>query len=157
MLTSLRVEFTLTQDGCEMSVEENKVLLRRYIEEVLNQGNVDALDRFFAADCVDHTAPPGTPPGVGGIKQLLSMTLAAFSNISVTIEDMIAEENKVVTRFTARGTHTGEFMGIAPTGKEVNLTQICIDRVASGKIVEHWGLADQMSLLQQLGGMPSIS
>lgn len=139
-----------------MPVEENKVLLRRYIEEVLNQGNVDAVDKFFAADCVDHTAPPGTPPGAHGIKQLLAARLTAFSNIHATIEDIIAEEDKVVSRFTARGTHTGEFLGIAPTGKEVSLMQISIDRVAGGKIVEHWGLADQMALMQQLGFVPSI-
>ncbi len=138
-----------------MSGEENKVLLRRYIEEVLNQGNIDAVDKFFAADCVDHTAPPGTAPGANGIRQLLTVTLAAFSNIHATIEDIIAEENKVVTRFTARGTHTGEFLGIAPTGKEVSLMQISIDRISGGKIVEHWGLADQMALMQQLGFAPS--
>lgn len=138
-----------------MSAEENKVLLRRYIEEVLNQGNIDSVDKFFAADCVDHTAPPGTAPGATGIRQLLTATLAAFSNIHATIEDIIAEENKVVTRFTARGTHTGEFLGIAPTGKEVSLMQISIDRVSGGKIVEHWGLADQIALMQQLGFAPS--
>lgn len=138
-----------------MSAEENKVLLRRYIEEVLNQGNIEAVDKFFAADCVDHTAPPGTAPGATGIRQLLTETLAAFSNIHATIEDIIAEENKVVTRFTARGTHTGEFLGIAPTGKEVSLMQISIDRVSGGKIVEHWGLADQIALMQQLGFAPS--
>lgn len=138
-----------------MSAEENKVLLRRYIEEVLNQGNIDSVDKFFAADCVDHTAPPGTAPGATGIRQLLTATLAAFSNIHATIEDIIAEENKVVTRFTARGTHTGEFLGIAPTGKEVSLMQISIDRVSGGKIVEHWGVADQTALMQQLGFVPS--
>lgn len=83
------------------------------------------------------------------------MTLSAFSNIQVTIEDIIAEEDKVVPRFTARGTHTGEFVGITPTGKEVNLMQISIDRVSGGKIVEHWGLAHQMALMQQLGFVPS--
>lgn len=139
-----------------MSVEEHKVLLRRYVDEVLNQGTVDALDQFFAADCVDHTAPPGTPLGVGGIKQLLSMTFAAFSNVSVTIDKLIAEENKVVTMFIVRGTYTGEFKGITTTGKEVNLMQISIDRIASGKIVEHWGLVDQMALIQQLGAVPPI-
>ncbi len=138
-----------------MSVEENKALLRRYVEEVLNKGNIDAVDKFFAADCVDHTAPPGTPPGVDGIKQLLTATLAAFSNLYVTIEDMIAEEDKVVSRMTGLGTHTTKFMGVAPTGRELTIMQISIDRIAEGKIVEHWGLADQMALMQQLGVVPS--
>lgn len=138
-----------------MSVEENKALLRRYVEEVLNKGNVDAVDKFFAANCVDHTAPPGTPPGVDGIKQLLTATLAAFSNLHVTIEDMIAEEDKVVSQMTGRGTHTTKFMGVAPTGRELTIMQISIDRIAEGKIVEHWGLADQMALMQQLEVVPS--
>jgi len=138
-----------------MSVEENKALLRRYVEEVLNKGNVDAVDKFFAANCVDHTAPPGTPLGVDGIKQLLTATLAAFSNLHVTIEDMIAEEDKVVSRMTGRGTHTTKFMGVAPTGIELTIMQISIDCIAEGKIVEHWGLADQMALMQQLGDVPS--
>ncbi len=138
-----------------MSVEKSKVLLRRYVEEVLNKGNIDAVAKFFAANCVDHTAPPGTPPGVSGIKQLLTATLAAFSNLRVTIEDMIAEGDKVVSRFTGRGTHATSFMGVPPTGRELTIMQINIDRIAGGKIVEHWGLADQMTLMQQLGVVPS--
>ncbi len=134
-----------------MSVEENKALLRRYVEKVLNEGNLNAIDEFFAVDCVDHTAPSGTSPGVNGIKQLLMVTFEAISNFCVTIEDMIAEGDKVVSLFKGRGTHTGEFMGIAPTGREITVMQISIDRIAGGKIVEHWGLADQMALMQQLG------
>ncbi len=138
-----------------MSIEKNKALLRRYVEEILNKRNVDAVHKFFATNCVDHTAPPGTPPGISGIKQLLAATLEAFSNLHVTIEDMIAEEDKVVSRLKGRGTHTTEFMGVAPTGKELNIMQINIDYIARGKIVEHWGLADQMALMQQLGVAPS--
>ncbi len=138
-----------------MSVEKNKALLRRYVEEVLNKGNVDAVNKFFATNCVDHTAPPGTPPGASGIKQLLTVTLEALSNLHVTIEDMIAEGDKVVSRITGRGAHTTKFMGVAPTGKELTIMQISIDRIAGGKIVEHWGLADQMALMQQLGVVPS--
>ncbi len=137
-----------------MSLEENKTLLRSYMEEVLNKGNLNAVDRYYASNCIDHSAPPGTPPGVDGIKQLLTVTLSAFSNIQVTIEDIVAEDDKMVSRFTFRGTHTGEFMGIAPTGREVTVMQISIDRIADGKIVEHWGLVDQLSLLQQLGVGP---
>ena len=134
-----------------MSVEENKALLRRYVEEVLNKRNVDAVDKFFAINCVDHTAPPGTPPGVSGIKQLLTATLTAFSNFHVTIEELIGEGDKIVSRFAGRATHTSKFMGIAPTRRELTVMQINIDRIAGGKIVEHWGLADQMALMQQLG------
>jgi len=139
-----------------MSLEENKTLLRSYMEEVLNKGNLNAVDRYYAPNCIDHTAPPGTPPGVDGIKQLLTVTLSAFSDIQVTIEDIVAEDDKIVSRFTIQGTHTGEFMGIAPTGREITVMQISIDRIADGKIVEHWGLADQMALMQQLGVGPLI-
>jgi len=125
------------------------------MEEVIIKGNLDAVDKYFAPDCIDHTAPLGTAPGAGGIKQLLTVTLAAFSNIQVTTEDIIAEEDKVVSRVTFRGTHTGEFMGIAPNKREVTVMQISIDRIADGKIVEHWGLADQLSLMHQLGVGPS--
>ncbi len=134
-----------------MSIEKNKVLLRRYVEEVLNKRNVDAVHKFFAINCVDHTAPLGTPPGISGIKQLLAATLEAFSNLHVTIEDMIAEGDKVVSRFKGRGTHTTEFMGVAPTGKELTMMQVNIDYITEGKIVEHWGFADQIALMQQLG------
>jgi predicted ester cyclase len=104
-----------------MSLEENKTLLRSYIEEVLNKGNLNAVDRYYAPNCIDHSAPPGTPSGVDGIKQLLTVTLSAFSDIQVTIEDIVAEDDKIVSRFTIRGTHTGEFMGIAPTGREITV------------------------------------
>ncbi len=139
-----------------MSLIENKTILRSYMEEVITKGNLDAVDKYFAPDCIDHTAPPGTASGAGGVKQLLTLTLVAFSNIQVTTEDIIAEEDKVASRFTFQGTHTGEFMGIAPTGREVTVMQISIDRIADGKIVEHWGLVDQLSLLQQLGIGPLI-
>lgn len=138
-----------------MSVEKNKALLRCYVEEVLNKRNVNAVDKSFATNCVDHTAPSGTPPGINGIKQLLAATLEAFPNLHVTIEDIIAERDKVVSRFTGRGTHRTKFLGVAPTGRELTLMQINIDRIAGGKIVEHWGLDDQMELMQQLGVVPS--
>ena len=140
-----------------MSIEKNKALLRRYVEEVLNKRNIDAVSKFFAANCVDHTAPLGTPPGISGIRQLLAATLEAFSDLYVTIEDMIAEEDKVVSRFKGRGTHTTEFMGVAPTGRKLTMMQINIDYIARGKIVEHWGLADQMALMQQLRVAPSTT
>lgn len=138
-----------------MTVEEKKALLRRYVEGVLNKRNVDAVDKFFAANCVDHTAPPGAPPGVSGIKQLLTATLAASSDFHVTIEELIGEGDKIVSRFVGRATHTSEFLGVAPTGRELTIMQIGIDRVAGGKIVEHWGVADQMALMRQLGVVPS--
>ncbi len=144
-----------TQRGDSVSLEENKALIRRYMEEVL-KGDLDAIDEIFATNCIDHTAPPGTPKGVKGIKQLLKVTQAAFSNIQVTVKDLIAEDDKVVSIFTIRGIHTGNFVGIAPTNTEITVMQISIDRVSGGKIVEHWGFADQLSLMQQLSVGSSI-
>ncbi len=140
-----------------MSVEENKALLRRCMEEVLNKRNLDAVDEFYAVDFVDHNAPPGTPPGIGGIKQIYTMIHTAFADIHITIEDMVAEDDRVVLRFTARGTHKGELMGIAPTGRQFTVMEIRIYRIAGGKIVEHWGLLDQLGLMQQLGVVPAMA
>lgn len=135
--------------------EENKAVIRRWIEE-LNQGNLDAADEFFAPNYVDHSAPPGTPPGPEGVKQLMAMYSAAFSDVRITIEDQIAEGDKVVTRLSTRLTHTGEFMGIAPTGKQVAVTAIVIDRIVGGKLVEAWESFDELGMMQQLGVIPPM-
>jgi steroid delta-isomerase-like uncharacterized protein len=137
-----------------MSTEENKVLALRLVEEVINQGRMTTIDELIAADAVDHSLPPGLPPGREGVKLFLGMIRAAFPDIHETIEDMLAEGDRVVTRSTWRGTHQGAFLGIAPTGKQVSVTGIDISRVASGKFVEHWQAADNLGLLQQLGVIP---
>ncbi len=133
--------------------EQNKAVIRRLNKEVWNEGNVAVLDEVFAADFVDHTAPPGSTPGREGIKQLFTMFSAAFSDASATMNDLIAEGDKVAWRWTFRGTHIGPFMGIPATGKTITLTGITIDRFADGMIVERWNQADFMGLMQQLGMM----
>ena len=87
-----------------MSIAENKALIRRYFEEVWNKGNLDAVDKFYALDGIDHNAPPGSPPGFDFMKQFHIMVRAAFPDARITVEDLIAEGNKVVCRFTASGT-----------------------------------------------------
>ena len=138
-----------------MSVEENKALLHRCMEEVLNKGNLDTLDQFYATDQIDHHAFPGISPGIEGMRQTYAIIHSAFANIHVTIDDMIAEGDKIVARFTATGIHKGEFMGIPPTGKEFSIMEIRIYRITDGKIVEQWGLLDESSLMQQLGVTPT--
>jgi len=138
-----------------MSTEENKVLALRLVEEVINQGRMTTIDELLAADAVDHSLPPGLPPGREGVKLFLGMIRAAFPDIHETIEDTLAEGDRVVTRSTWRGTHQGAFLGIAPTGKQVSVTGIDISRVESGKFVEHWQAADNLGLLQQLGVVPA--
>ncbi|MDZ7359293.1 MAG: ester cyclase [candidate division KSB1 bacterium] len=135
--------------------EQNKALSRRITEECFNKGNLAVADEFVAANFTDHGAPPGLAPGAEGFKQLVAMYRNAFPDMRITIEDVIAEGDKVVMRWTARGTHKGDLMGIAPTGKTVTVTGIGIDRIANGKIVEHWESFDQMGMMQQLGVIPA--
>jgi steroid delta-isomerase-like uncharacterized protein len=134
--------------------EQNKAFDRRIFEAVSNK-NLDALNELLADDMVDHELPPGLPPGRDGTKAFLGMFTSAFPDIEVTIEDQIAEGDKVVTRWTATGTHTGELMGIPATGKQVKMAGIDITRFSNGKNVEHWGQFDQMGLMQQLGVIPT--
>jgi steroid delta-isomerase-like uncharacterized protein len=139
-----------------MSTEENKALIRRFYEEVFNKRNLAALDDFYAPEHADHTLPPGLPVGPEGTKQAIAMTLEGFPDLCVTIEDMIAEGDKVVIKFTTHGTQKGPLGGIPPTGKQVAVSTIEISRVEGGKIVEDWGLDDRLGMLQQLGLVPAM-
>ena len=139
-----------------MSIEDNKTLMSRFLEEVFNKKKLAALDEFIAPDQVDHTLPPFLPTTPEGTKQAINILLKAFPDVHLTVEDMIAEGDKVVTRYTSRGTQKGVFMGIPPTGKQMEISSIIIARMADGKIVEEWGLDDQMGMLQQLGIIPAL-
>jgi len=137
------------------STEANKASVRRLYDEVFNKKNRAAIDEFIDPSHVDHAAPPGTPGGLKGVKQTLTMYLTAFPDLHFTVEDIIAEGDKVVARLTVRGTQQGAFMGIPPTGKQTTSTAIDINRFAGGKSVEHWLNMDTLSLLQQLGAIPA--
>lgn len=134
-----------------MSPEENKAITRRFVDEVQTEGNIGAIDEFLADSFVNHSAPPGLPPDREGVKQLFTMFRNAFPDFRAVIHDLIAEDDKVVTRKTFYGTHEGELLGIPPTGKEVTIELIDILRVADGKITDHWNVVDQLGLMQQLG------
>ena len=137
-----------------MSVEQNKDLARRWLDEVWGKGSAATVDELAAADFVWHWAPPGVAGDREGYKQFLRMDFEAFADVSTATEDIVAEGDKVASRWTWRGTHKGEFMGVAPTGKQIALTGICINRIADGKIVEEWGEMDMLGLMQQLGAVP---
>ncbi len=138
-----------------MSTEGNKAILRRVYEELHGKGNWAAVDELVGANFVDHNPPaPDFPSGPEGIKQTLGMFRSALPDMHVTIHDQIAEGDKVVSRITMSGTHRGELMGIAPTGKRIALGDIDIIRFADGKIVERWGEADMLGMMQQLGVVP---
>jgi predicted ester cyclase len=136
-----------------MSTEDNKALVRRY-REIHNTNNLAALDDIVAADILSHTSLPGLPSGLEGGKMAHQMFVVAFPDGVTTTEDLIAEGDKVVERFSFRGTNTGSFLGAPPTGKHLTTSGISIFRIAGGKIVEHWGENDALGALQQLGLVP---
>ena len=137
-----------------MSTEDNKAIVRRFYEEVVNQKKRAALDEVFDPNLVDHFAPPGKPGGLEGAKQTLGMFLTAFPDLHFTVEDLIAEGDEVVARVTMSGTQHGAFMGIPPTGKHVTLSGTEIFRIADGRIVEQWAQFDVISALRQFGVVP---
>ena len=140
-----------------MSVEENKALARRVMADLVNTGNMTLVDELVAPDFVRHDLGGG-PDIVGpeGVKLFIAALRAAFPDIQMTIEDIIAEGDKLVVRYTAGGTHSGEFQGIAPTGRKVTWAGINIYRREGGKVVETWQLRDGLGLMQQLGVVPPI-
>jgi len=137
-----------------MSTEDNKAHVRRGFEAV-NQKNLAVFDELLTPDVVFHSAST-TMQGLEAYKQFLSMYMTAFPDLHFTIEDMIAEGDTVVARFTTRGTHQGNLMGIPPTGKQVSGTGMFIDRIVNGKGVEQWFHTDDLGLLQQLGVIPAM-
>jgi steroid delta-isomerase-like uncharacterized protein len=132
-----------------MSTEENKALIRR-LYDGLNRGDLAAMDALIAPDFAYN----GQVIGPEGVKQHITATRAAFPDLSWTIEDMLADGDKVVTRYTYSGTHHGELMGIPPTGKSFRATGIAIDHIAGGKIADEWETRDTLGALQQLGVLP---
>lgn len=135
--------------------EENKAVLRRFYEEVWNEGNLDAIDEIMSPNFTNQTAQPGISPDRDGVKQFLAAYHSAFSDAHMRVEDQVAEGDRVVTRWTGTGTHTGDLMGIPATGKEINVTGMGLHRVEGGQIVEGWTEADQMGMMQQLGVVPA--
>jgi len=138
-----------------MSVDKNKAMVKRILIEFLNKGDTASADEFFADDFINHSPGRGTTPDREGLKQFISNLHAAFPDIKTTIEDLIAEGNKITVRVTVRGTHTGDFLSISPTGKKVKVAGISIFRFNNGKVVERWNLTDELLLLQQIGVIPS--
>lgn len=135
--------------------EQYKTAAQDLIEKGFNHKDVSAFEAFFSANLKDHALPPGVPEGFEGRKMFYSAMLAAFSDMQVRVEDMFEEGDKLVTRWSARGTHDGDMMGIPPTGKEISIGGIAIDRFENNQSVEHWEVFDQVGLMQQLGVIPA--
>ena len=133
----------------------NKEIIRRVVDGVWRDRNFAVVDELIAQNYVGHDPTQPEPiQGRDGFKQFVGMYQSAFDDATVTIDDQIAEGDRVVTRWTGRGTHTGELMGIAPTGKEVTVSGMTISRLAGGKIAEEWELMDALGMLVQLGAVP---
>lgn len=138
-----------------MSTKAHKALERRFFEEMLNNGELTVGEELFAVDAVDHAAFPGQVSGREGFKQAVQFMHGAFPDIHYVIDDIVAEGDRVATRWTLRGTHSGEFFGVPATGNQVTVEGIHILRFANGQIVECWEVWDRLSMLQQLGVIPS--
>ena len=139
-----------------MAAEQNKALIVRFVEELFNRGNMGIVGEIFAPDFIEREQlPPGIPDGREGVKVLTTELRSAFPDFKATIDDILAEGDKVVIRMTWSGTQKGEFMGVPATGKRVSFGVIDIIRITNGKLVEHWGQMDSMSLMQQLGAIPA--
>lgn len=132
---------------------QNKKVVQRAIEEVYNEGRLDVVDELVSRDFVVHVSSEDFH-GPAALKQYVATLREAFPDLQLTIDDQIADGDRVVTRWTARGTHLGTFQGIPPTGKRGSMTGIDIDRFVDGKAVECWTNTDDLGLLQQLGGLP---
>jgi steroid delta-isomerase-like uncharacterized protein len=136
--------------------EENKTLIQHFVEEAFNQGNLEAAEEIYAPIFISHD--PTTPGGQGtpdDVKQFVNTYRTAFPDGHTTVEGSIAEGDRVAYRWTFRGTHQGELMGIPPTGEQVTITGITINRLSGGKIEEQWNNFDQLGVLRQLGVAPA--
>jgi steroid delta-isomerase-like uncharacterized protein len=134
--------------------QENKAIVQRFWK-VWEEGNIDLVDELLAADHVNHNpATPDQPAGAEGVREVVNMFRSAMPDLKVVIEDMIAEGDKVVVRYTLEGTHEGELFGVAPTGRRLSIKSIAVERVSEGKLREHWRITDSLDMMQQLGVVP---
>ena len=134
--------------------DESKAVVRRFVDHVQNNGNIDAAGEFIAEHVIDHSLPPELPPGLEGAKRMFEILRRAFPDHDAVVHEMVAEGDLVATRKSFTGTHLGDFIGIPPTGRKVTMEVIDFVRVRDRKIVEHWNIVDQLGLMQQLGVMP---
>ncbi len=145
---------------CKM--ENNKQIIVRFVEELWNNRKLEIADAIFAKDCQTFQLRSGAPimaapRGPAIIREHISEWLAAFPDLKFTIEQMIAEGDKVSTLLTMEGTHTGEWLGLPPSGKRINICMTTIHRISNGKIVEDWVIVESLGLFQQLGILPATS
>ena len=137
-----------------MTPAENKTVVNRFVEEVINQGRLEQADELVVADFIELDPLPGQQPGRVGLKEVIGQMRAAFPDIHWVLDEQVAEGEKVVSRFTWTGTHRGTFLGIPATGKSINVKGVVIDRIVEGKMVDSRILMDGLSMMRQLGALP---
>lgn len=137
-----------------MSIEANKQVVRRFYEEVLNSGKIEALEELAVNNYQEHDMLPGQGDGLPGLRKRVTMLRTALTP-RFALDDVIAEDDRVVVRWTNSGTHVGDFMGAPATGRSFRIAGVDIHRLQDGKMAEHWHVVDQLSMLQQLGLIPS--
>jgi predicted ester cyclase len=137
-----------------MSTETNKLLVRRFYKEVLNDRRPEVINELALADYTEHHPLPRQRDGLTGLKERVSILLDGLTS-TYTVEDVIAEGDRVVVRWTNAGTHSGPFLGIPPTGRSFEMSGIDIYRIENDRMAEHWHVVDQLTMLQQLGLVPS--
>ena len=134
-------------------VDDLKSLMRRFVDEFQSEGDEAVADELLADNFRNHTAPPGMSPDKQGVKAYFAAFRRAVPDLHAQVHDMLADGDKVVTRKTFHGTHTGEFMGLPATGNAISVDVIDIVRVRDGKFVEHWNVLDTLALMRQMGGV----
>ncbi len=137
-----------------MTTDQNKSTAQRFFD-LFNAGKIEAMSEIFVTDVVDHNPLPGQPGGLEGIQWALYGLRAAFPDLTVTVDNLVAEGDYVTTHQVARGTHKGELLGIPPTGKPIVMEAADQYRIVNGKIVEAWHLEDLFGVLMQLGAIPA--
>ena len=140
-----------------LSVEELKAMARRFVDELQNKGNKAVVYEFMAPEFVYHTAQPPITRDREGIIQEAALLRAAFPDLRYTVDDLLVEGDKGVMHWTIRGTHKGDFFGIAPTQKQIAFSGLILARMKDGKFAEAWSYPDNMSLFQQLGAFPQFA
>lgn len=136
--------------------EQNKALAQRFYEEIFNKKNLNAIDELCAPGFVDHHPMPGQAPGVKGVKDVFALFIEGFPDLRVAVDEMVAERDLVVARFSVTGTHKGPLFGAAPTGKRVTFHGMDMVRIQSGKATEVWHYGDEMEVLMGLGVKPPM-
>jgi len=140
-----------------MTIDENKKIVRRYIEEAVNTGNVEKLDEFISPDYIETLDPSKKILGVEGARQHIMAVRQTFPDLHLTVEKQISEGDWVVTCITARATHMGEWLGIKPTRKKVEITAVNVDKTVNGRLVEHGGAANMFEALLSIGAIQVVS